>query len=56
MKTKEQPTIYGYQIYCMSGGYYNDIPCTCNENCTDWCKGECGCEACDECYQDYLSK
>ena len=36
-------------------GYYEGIPCICNESCKPDCKGECGCHACGQAYQDQLS-
>lgn len=29
--------------------------CTCTDGCNTPCKGECGCEECEDSYQDYLS-
>ena len=36
-------------------GFYACHACTCLPTCDDPCKGDCGCEACDAAYQDYLS-
>ena len=32
-----------------------DSVCTCNDSCSQPCKGVCGCEVCSEAYGDFLS-
>lgn len=34
---------------------YDGVPCTCPDSCDYACKGECGCKACHDAYQDFLS-
>lgn len=36
-------------------GYYDGIPCTCLKECSHFCKGTCGCEACKTAFSDFLS-
>jgi hypothetical protein len=48
------PTYQGLDRFPPTG-YYDEIPCTCNDECRLNCKGECGCEACKACYSDFLS-
>lgn len=36
-------------------GYYDGIPCTCLKECSYFCKGACGCEACKTAFSDFLS-
>jgi len=53
----KEPTEEGKVKYPPDGYYSaNEIPgtpCTCTEECDNNCKGECGCEACNESYQDF---
>jgi len=34
---------------------YEGVACTCGYECNVPCKGTCGCEACHNCYMDFLS-
>lgn len=57
---RKLPTAEGRRRYPFSDGYYhidgfNPQPCTCVETCDDPCKGGCGCQACHDAYQDFLS-
>jgi hypothetical protein len=54
-KCKLKPTKRGIKNYPQNGYYDEDYPCTCNDSCSDTCKGECGCPACHIGYQDVLS-
>lgn len=50
-----EPTWIGKEKYDSSDGYYEGVPCTCNEDCPEACKGQdCQCEACHNCYMDFL--
>jgi hypothetical protein len=53
------PTDEGVKRYMETGGYYTEngerIPCTCTSECEKPCKGKCGCRACHDAYQDFLS-
>lgn len=62
MALDKQPTETGKRRNEPDGIYrggMNDekdwYPCVCLESCPMNCKGECGCEACYWCYQDFLS-
>jgi hypothetical protein len=48
------PTEGGLLRYPETGGFYEEIPCTCKEDCNDPCRGECGCRACVNAYIDVL--
>jgi len=55
-----KPTATGMKKYPEGNGYYianepDGPPCTCKESCSYFCKGECGCEACNQAYQDFGS-
>lgn len=44
--------------YPPDGRYHdgiNNLICTCKQTCNNPCKGECGCKACKNAYQDFLS-
>jgi len=55
----KEPTDVGKIKYLEGGGWYiangrdMEVPCTCTNECTYDCKGECGCEACRQAYQDF---
>ena len=53
------PTETGIRAYPPDGYYTVDAeeayPCTCTPDCPPQCKGQCGCEACNCAYQDFLS-
>jgi hypothetical protein len=49
-----EPTEEGKKRFEFTLGYYDEIPCTCTDNCPDPCKGECGCSACRAAYCDSL--
>lgn len=48
------PTDKGIEEY-EPNGFRDGKPCICRPTCEMGCKGECGCEACFDSYQDYLS-
>jgi hypothetical protein len=48
------PTEEGRKRY-EPDGYYEGIACICDKQCPVDCKGECGCEACQNAYSDFLS-
>lgn len=52
----DQPTNEGRRRY-EPDGYYtangDQVPCTCQPSCPFNCKGQCGCEACRQSYQDF---
>jgi len=57
---KLTPTSEGIKRYnSPPKGYYTangeKIPCTCTKKCKTPCKGACGCLACLEAYQDFMS-
>lgn len=39
--------------YYTANGLNWKTPCTCKEECSFSCRGECGCSACSEAYQDF---
>lgn len=47
-----RPTDEGKRRY--ENGYYEEIPCTCRDDCPHACKGGCGCNACSSAYGDSL--
>lgn len=51
MKTTKE----GVKRYPPFGFYGKDNPCTCTEQCSNPCKGTCGCAACRAAYNDFLS-
>ena len=65
---KEQqikPSKRGIELYPPDGLYKGDfdetesemwIPCTCNDGCSNYCKGKCGCVACRMQYCDFGSE
>ncbi len=52
-----EPTAEGKRRWPPDGiyGMTDPQPCTCKPECNDPRKGECGCQACDNAYQDWLS-
>lgn len=52
---KVLPSATGRERYPPDGLYDGEYPCTCRPECSDPCKGECGCEACRTRYSDFLS-
>lgn len=50
-----EPTERGKEEYAETGGYYEELPCTCKQDCSSGCKGECGCHACNAAYYDAIS-
>ena len=54
---KDTPSKRGVEFYLEGDGYYiancDRVPCTCNDSCTYSCKGQCGCKACHQAYQDF---
>jgi hypothetical protein len=50
------PTEEGVRRY-EPDGYYtangDRVPCTCKPTCSIACKGECGCKACQQAFQDF---
>ena len=64
MENNIEPTETGKKKYpdgIYKGDFYDEKDkdmwkiCTCTEKCKENCKGECGCEACRTCYNDWLS-
>jgi len=51
---KVKPTEEGLKRY-PPDGVYMGVACTCLSTCPSDCIGQCGCEACHNCYADYLS-
>lgn len=51
----QKPTEEGRKRYPPDGKYDGEFVCTCNVNCPDNCKGQCGCQACHVSYGDFLS-
>lgn len=48
------PTEEGKRRHPPAGHYFEtDEPCTCQPTCAPDCKGECGCAACWDMYQDF---
>ena len=61
---RNHPTEEGIKRYPPNGVYTGGfgeedkdwwLPCTCTQKCETPCKGECGCQACDMAYNDFLS-
>ncbi len=50
----QTPTEEGKKRWPPNGVYAGE-PCTCEEDCSEPCKGECGCQACWGSYADFLS-
>ena len=52
----QKPTPTGVAKYPPDGYYHEtEEPCICTPTCAPACKGECGCRACHDAYQDQQS-
>ena len=53
--SRKHPTAEGLRRYPdATEGYWEDIPCTCQPDCPDPCRGGCGCSACNNAYMDAI--
>lgn len=54
-----EPTEEGKKRYPHTGGYWEELPCTCTNQCPDPCRGSadhkgCQCEACTFSYYEAI--
>lgn len=53
---RKSPSETGKKRFRPYGYYNNEYPCTCQEDCPLTCKGECGCEAHWNMFEDWRKK